>query len=174
MGEIKKQKSVKLFIGFIFSQKHIFEEVKSILIKKFGKIDFESRILDFKYTNYYEDELGKNLKRKFISFKKLINPKNVSNIKIFANKIEKKFSMTGKRLINIDPGYLELAKVVLLTTKDYVHRIYLDKGIFAEITLFYQDNAFKTWPWTYPDYKTPAYLEIFERIRHIYQAQIKK
>lgn len=174
MGQIRKYNPVKLFVGFIFKDEDIFNKVRPILIKKFGKIDFESQVIDFNYTDYYQSEFGKSLKRKFISFKNLVNLEDIYAIKIFTNKLEEKLSTNSKRLINIDPGYLDLAKLVLLTTKDYAHRIYLNKGIFAEITLFYQDNSFRFWPWTYPDYKSREYLEIFEQIRKIYQGQIKK
>ena len=78
------------------------------------------------------------------------------------------------RIINIDPGYLDLSKLILASTKDYKHRIYLTKGIYAEVTLFYQDKTFCPWEWTYPDYKTGEYIEIFNRIRQIYAEQIKE
>ena len=83
----------------------------------------------------------------------------------------KRYAAKGKRSVNIDPGYLDLAKVVLFSTKDYSHRIYLDKGIYAEVTLFYKDNRFNPWPWTYPDYRTSEYLGIFKSIREIYKRQ---
>ena len=80
---------------------------------------------------------------------------------------------TGKRRINIDPGFLSLGKLILATTKDQCHRVYLGKGIFAEVTLFYKQKTFNPWPWTYPDYQSREYLEIFNSIRGIYQEQIK-
>lgn len=174
MGFIHKPYPVKLITGFIFKQKEILDKAITILEKYFGKIDFKSEILPFIYTDYYEKELGKDLKRNFISFKRLINPENLSKIKIITNRIEQKLSYKQHRLINIDPGYVDLAKLVLASTKDYKHRIYLGKGIYAEVTLFYQDRSFRYWEWTYPDYKTEAYINIFNRIRTIYAEQIKK
>jgi hypothetical protein len=173
MGIIKRYPPVKLFMGFIFAQQNYFERVIKILIRKFGPLDFESQTIDFTYTDYYEKEMGKLLKRKFVSFKKLIDAERLAKIKVFTNKIENKFAIHSKRNINIDPGYLDMAKVVLASTKDYTHRIYLEKGIFAEVTLFYQNKQFTPWPWTYPDYKTKEYRDIFERIRQIYIQQIR-
>lgn len=173
MGTIKKHPPVKLIIGFIFKEENIIDKAKSLLEERFGKIDFISQTLPFRHTDYYENEFGKNLFRKFISFKKLIQPSILPKIKIITNRIEKKLSSHTRRQINIDPGYLGLAKLVLATTKDYKHRIYLNQGIYAEITLFYQDKTFKSWEWTYPDYKTPEYIAIFNRIRDIYAEQIK-
>lgn len=162
---------VKLIIGFIFNDENILNRAKFYLERRFGKIDFESQNLSFIYTDYYEKEFGKDLLRKFISFKKLIAPDKLAEIKIFTNKIEQKLSKGIKRKINIDPGYLNLSKLVLATTKDYVHRIYLKKGIYAEVTLFYQDKMFRPWQWTYPDYRTSEYLAIFNRTRDIYAQQ---
>jgi hypothetical protein len=173
MGEIKKPTLVKLITGLIFKDAKASEKAKLILEKHLGKIDFASRELAFDLTDYYEKELGKYLKREFVSFKKLIPPSDLPKIKILTNKIEKNLSSDGNRLINIDPGYLDLAKLVLASTKDYKHRIYLAKGIFAEITLRYEAKSFRPWEWTYPDYKTGEYIEIFNQIRDIYAAQIK-
>jgi len=173
MGIIKDYPPVKLFIGFIFSQDKFLFKAKEILSKKFGPIDWESEIIDFIFTDYYEKEMGSNLKRNFISFKRLIRASKLADIKIFTNKLEDRLSISQKRRINIDPGYLDLAKVILASTKDYTHRIYLKNGIFAEVTIFYQNKEFRSWPWTYPDYKTPQYKQVFEKMRQLYAQQIK-
>ena len=164
---------VKLIIGFIFKEERIFNKIKVILEKRFGKIDFESQILSFNHTTYYAEEFGKHLKRRFVSFKKLISPSKLPEIKIITNKLEKKLSKGLKRTINIDPGYLNLSKLVLASTKDYKHRIYLNKGIYSEVTLFYGNKSFRPWEWTYPDYGTCEYIAIFNKIRGIYAIQIK-
>ncbi|MCX5703892.1 MAG: DUF4416 family protein [Candidatus Omnitrophica bacterium] len=173
MEQIRKYPPVKLIIGFIFKKEDSLKEAKAILEKQLGKIDFISPVLTFNHTDYYEKELGRDLKRSFASFKKLIDPANLAKIKITTNKIEKSLSTGTRRAINIDPGYLDLAKLVLASTKDYKHRIYLNKGIFAEVTLFYQDKNFRPWDWTYPDYRTGEYIAIFNQIREIYAQQIK-
>lgn len=173
MGSIKRHKAVKLIIGLIFKEDCVFKKTKIILERRFGKADFESKTLPFTHSSYYEKEFGKALKRRFISFKKLILPEDLAKIKIITNKIEKKLTNKALRLINIDSGYLALAKLIMASTKDYTHRIYLNQGIYAEVTLFYQDKTFKPWAWTYPDYKTSEYITIFNQIRDIYIKQIK-
>ena len=141
--------------------------------RKFGKIDFESVPFNFGFTHYYKKEMGSILYRRFVSFEKLRDPSVFPAIKLFCIKIEKKFSKDSKRTINIDPGYLNEAKLVLTTTKDYSHRIYVGKGIFEEVTLYYKDSNFQDFATTYPDYKTPEYKEIFISIREKYRQQIK-
>ncbi len=173
MGTIKKHLPVKLVIGLIFKDSKIYGRTKSILERKFGRIDFESEALNFIHTDYYEKEFGKDLTRVFVSFKKLLPADRLPAIKIITNNFEARSSRNKLRRINIDPGYLELSKFVLATTKDYMHRIYLGDGIYAEITLFYRKGSFCPWEWTYPDYRTATYIKIFNKIRQIYFAQIK-
>ena len=168
-----KPEPVKLIIGFIFKKEDILNEAGVFLEKRFGKIDFQSQILPFTHTDYYAKEFGKDLKRRFISFKDLILPEDLPKIKIATNRIEQKLSCRQSRLINIDPGYVDLVKLVLASTKDYKHRIYLSEGIYAEVTLFYQAKTFRPWEWTYPDYKTDEYVAIFNQVRGIYASQIK-
>lgn len=173
MGKAKKHPPVKLVMGFIFKDKNLMNKTKNILEKRFGKIDFESEGIPFRHTDYYEKEFGKDLNRKFISFKKLIRPQEMPKIKIITNRIEQGMSGGLNRKINIDPCYIDLSKLVLASTKDYKHRIYLNKGIYAEVTLFYQDKSFRFWDWTYPDYKTREYITIFNKIRNDYAKEIK-
>ena len=174
MGIIKKQIPVKLIVGFIFQDGRPLNEAKKYLVAKFGPIDHATGIFPFTLTDYYEKEFGKDLKRNFISFHKLILPDKLPEIKILTNRIEENLAGGQKRSINIDPGYVDMSKLVLATTKDYSHRIYLAKGIFAEITLRYQEKQFKPWEWTYPDYKTKDYLDFFNKARNIYANQIRK
>ena len=168
MGKIRKYNPVKLIIGFIYSEEAVFIQAKDKLRKKFGKLDFESAVLDFSYTDYYEQEMGVGLKRKFISFRKLIPLSSLYRIKLYTNRLESRFLSALGRKINIDPGYLDLAKLVLASTKDYAHRIYLHKGIFAEVTLSYKGNSFSPNDWSYPDYRSVEYIDIFNQIRKLY------
>ena len=174
MGKILKTQPVKLIIALIFRDKLSYSKARKILSRKFGSIDFESPNLNFNLTNYYEKEIGRDLFRRFISFDKLISPDALPRIKVLTNKIEKKLSYRKGRTVNIDPGYLDMAKLVLASTKDYMHRIYLGRGIFAEVTLSYQGKSFRPWDWTYPDYRTEGYIRIFNHIRHAYSQQITR
>jgi hypothetical protein len=174
MGLIRRPLPVKLIIGFIFKDPTVLSKAENFLKRRFGQTDLESQILPFTYTDYYERELGKPLEKKFISFKKLIPPESLPKIKAITNEIEKKFSAQGRRSINIDPGYVDLSKLVLASTKDFSHRIYVGRGIYSEVTLVYQDKTFNPKEWTYPDYRSPEYIAIFNKIRQLYAEQIRK
>lgn len=157
---------VKLIAGMLSGDVLLFKEAKALLKRALrNRVDCESAIFDFTQTDYYRAEMGPNLKRQFLAFSGSVGLDKIWRVKIATNSIEKKFSRSGKRAVNIDPGYVDLSKVVLFSTKDYSHRIYLGEGIFAENTLYYRDGAFHPWPWTYPDYKTPEYLDFFARVR---------
>jgi len=174
MGVAKEHTPVKLIVGMISSFPHLFEQAQKVLEREFGPGDYESPVLPFDKTDYYREEFGPELKRRFYSFKKLINAERLVEIKLFTNRLEKEFSgKEGNRRINIDPGYLAPGKLVLATTKDHQHRIYLGRGIYAEVTLRFKKGSFCPWEWTYPDYRIPEYIDIFNRIRELYLKQLK-
>jgi hypothetical protein len=151
----------------------LFEMAESRLSEQFGEIDFRSGVLPFDHTSYYASEFGEGLLRKFVSLRRLVDPGDLADIKIWTNALEGDFASEGRRRINLDPGYVALSKVVLATTKDHRQRVYLGKGIYAEVTLFFEKGAFRAWEWTYPDYRTDQYLQIMAEIRRIYALQLR-
>lgn len=170
MGSIYPTKKVKLIAGLISNDETLFDRVCPELEKGLrNDIDFLSKIIDFTYTDYYDKEMGGNLKRRFLSFKKLVRLEGIAKVKLLTNKIEDKFRIGKNRTINIDPGYVDMAKLVLFSTKDYSHRVHVGNGIFAEVALHYKDKRFNFWPWTYPDYKSEEYVRIFGDIRSAYK-----
>ncbi|MEI8350582.1 MAG: DUF4416 family protein [Candidatus Omnitrophota bacterium] len=172
MLSVKFPLPVKFVCGLIYADEEIYAKAKKVLEAAFCQIDFESSPSDFNLTHYYDKEMGIPLYRRFLSFTKLYDPSSFVAIKLRCIKIEKKFLLTGRRQVNIDPGYLNEAKFVLTTTKDYSHRIYLGKGVYAEITLHYQNGMFCDLPTTYPDYRTPEYKDVLATIREQYRHQI--
>ena len=173
MGSLQKTLPVKLFLSIFTRETHLFEIIQHKLISKFGPVDFSSEIIDFNHTQYYEKEFGINLKRNFISFRNLIKADNLWKIKIITNKLESKFSKENKRRINLDPGYITQASLVLASTKNYSHRIYIKKGIYQEVSLIFKDKTFTPLPWTYPDYQTKECIDILIKMRDILNLQLK-
>jgi hypothetical protein len=172
MGEAREPQLVKTFVGILTGRLSLLSTVNSLLQERLGPIDIESDLLEFNYTRYYENEMGPGLKRLFVGFDSLGPPDKLVEVKSFTNELERTFSEEGKRLVNLDPGYLTAAKVVLASTKDYAHRLYLGDGIYGEVTLVYQGGRFRTLPWTYPDYRSEMYHEFFRQLRTAYLAQI--
>ena len=148
------------------------EALRRILVKEFGPIDYESQEFDFTFTDYYVPEMGSGIKRFFYSFVNLVNPDQLPDIKIRTNELEEKFATPdGNRKINLDPGLLSLSSLILATTKNNVHRIPLQKGIYGEVTLMYVNKEYQTLPWTYADYRTPAFHAIFKEMRQLLKKQ---
>ena len=168
MGMLEGQKPVKLVASMIFAEEKTRERAEEKLRKIYGAPEPYERILPFDDTDYYHDEFGKPLKRKLVCFKRLLKKENISKIKLTTNRIENHFRVDEKRTVNIDPGYVTEAKLVLLTTKDYTHRVYVGRRIFAESTLFFQKGTFRPWPWTYPDYAREELISYFNGVREMY------
>lgn len=175
MKTLLEQLPVKAIIGVLTGEPVILPNVYQELVHHFGPIDYTSDLLPFDSTNYYETEMGKDLKRQFISFEKLIDAGSLADKKLITNQVERAFARedTSQRQVNLDVGYVCMAKLVLASTKDHAHRIYLRDGIFAEITLRFYHKTFQPWEWTYPDYRSPTYITIFNHIRTIYREQLQ-
>jgi hypothetical protein len=170
VGEVKKTEFVNLVI-FAFSQyiDYWLSEIKPHLEGMFGKIDYISEQLPFgTYTTYYDYEMGSDLKGRLISFEKLIHPSLLVDAKVFTNELEKNYSVEGKRKFNLDPGYVHHLNFVLASTKPWANRIYLGKGIYAEVTLLYLSGEFRYWEFTYPNYRSDEYKKELEHVRKLY------
>jgi len=174
MGEINPHpKAVKLFIGMLSQEISLFDELKERLKEIFSPIDLEGPVWDWGHTDYYSKEMGENLKRKFIFFHRLINPEIISVVKLKTNELEREYLREcGGRKINLDPGYLSRAKVVLVSTKDFSHRIYLGSGIYGEVTLIYSGKNYQPLPYTYLDFRTDEYLQLFKKARELLRKEV--
>jgi hypothetical protein len=161
----KESPKVKLFCGLIFSNLDVYQTALRNLNVYFGNIDVISEFIKFDFTSYYTNEFGSNLIRCWISFRNFISANSIARIKILTNNMEDKFKVNMARTINIDPGYITPASIVLVTTKNFSHRIYLDDGIYGEVTMIYKKGQFIKLPWTYIDYSSEAAQKFFLEIR---------
>ncbi len=176
MGEVKVPDLVNL-VMFIFAPNvdYWIGELKSVLEEHFGSMDYISPALDFeKYTYYYSEEMGYGIKGKLLSFERLIHPSQLPDIKLTTNEIEEFYKVEGNRRVNIDPGYIHHTQFVLASTKAWGNRIYLSKGIYAEITLMYYRGKFVHFDFTYPNYREEEYKRELEKIRSLYIKKRKR
>lgn len=174
MGDVKPPQPVKLMVPMLASEVALFSQAEVALSEAFGAVDWRSELLPFEATPYYARELGLPQWRCFVTFAELVDPGSLAEIKLCTNAIEQVLAVQGQRRINLDPGYVSLAKLVLATTKNQWHRIYLGQGIYAEVTLSYQRGAWRPQPWTYPDYASAPYLAILDGVRRRYKAQLER
>lgn len=177
MTEAQPFSPVKLICGIISSEERFFKKAEEHLIQLYGSMDHQSPLFEFNFTDYYEEQMGKNLKRKFLSFADLISPEKLSEIKLRTNKLEeeiKKEMKTSFRAVNLDPGYLSLSALIMATAKDFAHRIPLQQGIYAHLELLISKKGVRSLDWTYPDFKTEAYQNFFMEVRSTYLSQLKR
>jgi hypothetical protein len=134
-----------------------------------GPVALESEVFDFVETDYYDATMGAGQKKQLWAFEQLIDPSTLVEVKRATNDWEAELAASGsyddERPLNLDPGYLTLAKLVLASSKDHAHRIYVAQGIYAEVTLSYRKGGWQKHPWTFPDYQRADYQAFFDRCR---------
>jgi hypothetical protein len=175
MGIPREPKPSKLFMSLIYAEESVFQLGLQDLRLSFGETDFLSERFSFDFTDYYSEEMGPILFRHFAAFQSLIPPSSLPEIKHTTNRIERKYVHSqGSRRLNIDPGYLCLEHVILATTKGYTHRPYLRDGIYADLTLICQKGSYRPLEWTYPDYRQPNMIALFNHLRTTYAEALKR
>jgi hypothetical protein len=66
-----------------------------------------------------------------------------------------------------------MERLVLATGKNYIHRIYLAKGIYADLTLIFNKGTFKPLAWTYRDYADPEIIAVLNQLREHYKNKLR-
>ena len=177
MWKLKDPKPVKLIIGILAANYQCLHTAADSLSDKFGKVDFSSEVSAFVQTDYYKEQTGTRILRQFVSIKRLIEPGLLAKIKHQTNKLEqklaKKLALPLTRPVNLDPGIIEPSKLVLATTKNYSHRIYIGKQMYAEVTLIFDKGCWRPQAYTYPDYKQQCYFDFFDKVRTQLLEQLK-
>jgi len=173
MGEIRPIPKVRPLAGLLATNKDLLQQAQDALVDLFGPVISASAAICFKHTQYYAQEMGTDLLRRFLVFASLRSADELPDWKLETNRLEQKLGLNekGGRCVNIDPGYFAPGKLVLASTKDHAHRLYLQKGIYAEVTLRICDKHLRAWEWTYPDYVAaidffePAYQAYLQTLR---------
>lgn len=157
------------FVGILAAGRRELHLAARTLESEFGAPSAGSVVWPFDNTDYYRNELGPEPCRAFLAFPGLFPTDAVGRRKIATNRMETELAAAaGGRLarpVNLDPGYLTLAKLVLASAKNYAHRIHLHDGIYAEVTLQYRQGKFHSLPWTFPDYASGRYDGFFLSLR---------
>ncbi|MFC1488238.1 DUF4416 family protein [Thermodesulfobacteriota bacterium] len=174
MSQPQVPKPAKLVVGLFLKKKRLVVPVAKELVEQFGPIDFVSAWLPFDFTTYYEPEMGKPLFRRLLAFKTLIDQDALAQIKIVTNDLELKYTKNDRRRVNLDPGYLLQERFVLATGKNFTHRIYIGRRIYADLTLVFTKGEFQTLPWTYPDYADKKMLACLKQVRSKYVSDLKQ
>ena len=173
MSRPREPEPAKLLVGVFLKERTLAEDIFRTLADRFGPVDMMSPWLSFDYTDYYTTEMGMPLVRRMAAFRTLIDPGDLAGIKLFTNSLEQATAREGRRRVNCDPGYLASAQFVLATGKNYAHRIYIGKGIYADLTLMFHHGGFESLPWTYPDYADDCIQRFLLQVRKRYLHDLK-
>jgi hypothetical protein len=177
MWKLKHPKPVKLIIGILAADRQCLHAAVEAIDAKFGKVDLESDVWPFDQTSYYKEETGEHILRQFVSVERLIAPGKLAKIKHTTNRLEQKLAAKSAfplpRPVNLDPGIIEPSKLVLATTKNYSHRIYIGKKMYAEVTLLFDKGRWRPFDYTYPDYRQQCYFDFFDKVRKRLVEQLK-
>ncbi|MDP8242683.1 MAG: DUF4416 family protein [Candidatus Hinthialibacter antarcticus] len=172
MTAVQPVKKVKPIFGVLYKDPAVFAQVVQRIENHFGPADFFSAEHPFVETEYYQEEMGPDLIRRYFSLQPLIYPDALVHMKHLSNQWEEEFSADGKRAINLDPGYIHGAKLVLASCKNFSHRVYLGRGVYGEVTMRFENGEFTRLPWTYQDYWN--HRSDLQSIRDILIKQIKE
>jgi hypothetical protein len=166
--------SAKLVVGFFVRERSLAADIAALLQERLGPVETVSAWLDFDFTSYYAKEMGAPLSRRMLVFRNLIRQTDLAAIKCMTNAVEDRYRHAGDRRVNIDPGYLLPERFVLASGKNFTHRIYIGKGIYADLTLIYQKGGFCRLPWTYPDYADERMTDFLTLVRNRYLLELKQ
>lgn len=178
MGEIRPHRPVLLLLAAFSRHDEALQWGREQAERRAGPIALSSPLFAFHHTDYYQADMGGPLRKQFHAFQQLIDPADLIPWKLCTNDWEQQLAAGGRwqepRPLNLDPGYLTEAKLVLATTKDRDHRVYLGRGIFAEVTLHYHGGAWQSRPWTYADYADGGYHQFFDRCRQYLRSRLQE
>jgi len=173
MGAPKIPVPVKLIAGLLGASDALLEQAAVALSEHYGRIDSASVPIDWTVSTYYRDEMGPSIRRQFLSFERLITADDLPTVKLATNGFEERWRRASGRQVNIDPGYIAATKLVLASTKDAAHRVYLGRGIYAEVTLLFSNGSFQPHAHTYPDYAAREAMAFFNGVRGTYLEQLR-
>ena len=164
-------KAVKYFCGLIYGRSEAAEQAIAMLQGMLSEVDSRSAAIPFTLTDYYRAEMGEPLFRQFVSFSGWRSPQELPGIKIGAMGLEERLALDGRRTVNLDPGYLSEANVIIATAKNHYHRVPLADGVYAHLEYVLKGGRIGFLPWTYPDFRSDAYVDFFMRLRERYQRE---
>ncbi len=174
MAPTQVPEPLKYFVAILFPTSEALAAGKQELSALWGAFDFEGQDHLFDMTDYYEPEMGAPLYRRLVAFEELMPPTALVEMKLRCNRIEESLANDGKRIVNLDAGYLDHNKVVLASAKGFGQKIYLDKGIYADFVGRYKHGRYQPFDWTFPDFKDGRYDKELLTIRQIYLQQMRE
>ncbi len=178
MGQPTPPAPVLLLLAAFSRHDDALQWARRTATEAWGPLAMESPLFDFHETTYYQGTMGAGLRKVFFAFSRPFDPAGLVDVKLETNRWEETYAGIApypeSRPLNLDPGYLTLGKLVLASTKDFTHRIYLNRGIYAEVTLYYKHHGWRHHDWTFADYRRGDYQEFFSRCRDYLHQRLRE
>lgn len=172
MGTAAETPLVKPIVGMLAASLELLADAREVVSDRFAPVEMASDPVRWTVSAYYQEEMGEEIWRQFLAMHNLEPADELAVQKLGTNDLEACWRTSRGRQVNLDPGYLDLNKLVLASTKDAAHRVYLGDGIYAEATLRWARGTFAAWPYTYPDYASEHAVAFFNRVRQRYREQL--
>jgi uncharacterized protein DUF4416 len=164
---------VKLIASLVYRDEPVRTDVKELMMRRWGLVDYESDPTPFTSADKMTEEMGTPIFRTFVSFTRLVDPGEISLIKMSCFSLEDRFRYQGKRQVNLDPGYLDLYKMVLTSTRFAGQKVYHSAGIYLDMMLLFMKDKCQPFPWSYPDFKNHHYDDDLLKIRDLYKTGLE-
>jgi hypothetical protein len=178
MGEVSLPKPGLLIVAAFSRHEEALVWAKGRIEREWGEVLLASDVFDFTETEYYAKEMGEGLKKVFFVVEGPFATETLPERKLATNGWEQEYAglrpRTEIRPLNLDPGYVTEAKLVLATTKDRDHRLYLGQGIFGEVTLTWRRGEWASHPWTYADYQRADVQAFLTQVRERLRERLKR
>jgi hypothetical protein len=178
MGHCEPPSPVKLIVGILAADDRCLRAAIEAVTATFGPGDLHSEVWSFTQTEYYKKEAGEHILRQFVSIEKLVDPGELASIKHRTNAMEielaERLNAGLSRPVNLDPGLIEPSKLVLASTKNFAHRIYIGQNMYAEVTLSFHQGVWKSYPFTFPDFRDDRYHGFLSKVREQLVEQRRK
>jgi len=178
MWELKEPNPVKLIVGILASDERCLAAAREAVLASLGPADLVSEAWTFDQTDYYTKQIGPSVLRQFVGIERLVHPGDLASIKHRTNEMERQLAASlataYPRPVNLDPGVIEPSKLILVSTKNFAHRIYIGMQMYAEVTLVFDKGQWRTLPYTFPDYYRPEYHEFLSRVRSRLVEQLRQ
>ncbi len=165
---------VLVVVGALTSDVGLGETVVADLSERLGGLELTGEPVPFVRTDYYAPEMGRDLVRWYACFGELMPPERLVELKQLTWELEQQHCGEGHRRVNLDPGYLDLFKVVLASFKHGPQKLYLGSGVWADPVLYFRDGAYRELPWTFPDLRGGDHGAFFAAARERYKALLRR
>jgi hypothetical protein len=171
MGAVRPPAPVQPIVGALAASPTLLAAARAALAAAIAPIGLASAAVEWTGSHYYRAEMGDAIWRQYLALDAVMAPDDLAELKRMTNALEERWRGPRGRTVNLDPGYLDLLRVVLASTKDAAHRVAIAAGLYAEATLHFAHGRFHPWPYTYPDYRADDALAFFTRVRECWRAE---